>query len=286
MSKASIVNRISRLQRDLADITRRISQESKREADCSNIIARIRKSITKNTKPNQLNSKLSEINRRQDELSKIQSRRADLERKEADTTSKLYKYRDDLEREEERERKRQIDEEKKRGKEQLQFHRTMKRELEAQRRLTRQFEPDSRSAAQTIPDYDLFISHASEDKNDFVRPLANALKSLDMKVWYDEITLELGDSLRENIDKGLLRSKYGAVVLSPFFFAKNWTQYELNGMVVREMNGEKVILPIWHRVTKDEVLAYSPNLADRVALNSSTESIYEIATRPAERVLK
>ncbi|MGB3142526.1 MAG: toll/interleukin-1 receptor domain-containing protein, partial [Maribacter sp.] len=98
-----------------------------------------------------------------------------------------------------------------------------------------------------------------------------------IKVWYDEFELKLGDSLRRSIDKGLINSKYGIVVLSTSFFKRNWTQYELDGFVNREMNGMKVILPIWHKVSKDEVQKFSPSLADKVALNSSVYSIKEIA---------
>lgn len=71
------------------------------------------------------------------------------------------------------------------------------------------------------------------------------------------------------IDKGLANSRFGIVVLSPSFFAKNWTQYELDGLVAKEMTGGKVILPLWHKVSKDEVMAYSPTLADKVALNTA-----------------
>ncbi|WP_442481378.1 TIR domain-containing protein [Aeoliella sp. SH292] len=110
--------------------------------------------------------------------------------------------------------------------------------------------------------FDLFISHASEDKDDFVRPLAEALSAAGLKVWYDEFSLSLGDSLRKSIDHGLANSRFGLVVLSSAFFAKNWTQYELNGMVSREMEGEKVILPLWHKVTKNEVMRFSPTLVD------------------------
>ena len=51
-------------------------------------------------------------------------------------------------------------------------------------------------------DYDVFISHASEDKDTVVRPLANALLQRGLKVWYDEFELKIGDSLRRKIDKG------------------------------------------------------------------------------------
>lgn len=135
------------------------------------------------------------------------------------------------------------------------------------------------------PEYDLFISHASEDKEDFVRPLAETLQQLGVNVWYDEFTLKVGDSLRQKIDSGLRNSKYGTVVLSTDFIKKDWTNYALDGLVAREMNGHKMILPIWHKITKNDVLDYSPNLADKVALNTSVNSIEEIAHQLADVIL-
>ena len=96
-------------------------------------------------------------------------------------------------------------------------------------------------------------------------------------IWYDEFELEVGDSLRQSIDKGLANSRYGIVILSPDFFAKNWPQYELNGLTAREIDGHKVILPIWHNVNRQDVLAYSPTLADKVALTTGKLSIRKIA---------
>ena len=91
--------------------------------------------------------------------------------------------------------------------------------------------------------YDAFISHASEDK-DLVRPLATILREMGFAIWYDEFELRVGDSLRRSIDRGLAGSRVGVVVLSPAFFAKNWPQYELDGLVVKENAAGKVILPL------------------------------------------
>jgi hypothetical protein len=73
-------------------------------------------------------------------------------------------------------------------------------------------------------------------------------------------------------------------VLSPSFFAKHWTQYELDGLVAREMSGEQIILPIWHKISKDELLAISPSLTDKVALRTADLTIDEIADQLAEAV--
>src|SRR6185436_12735864 len=98
--------------------------------------------------------------------------------------------------------------------------------------------------------WDVFISHASEDKDDFVRPLAQALAQLGVKVWYDEFTLVVGDSLSRSIDRGLTASTYGIVIISPSFIEKKWPERELRGLVAREIEEEqKVILPIWLGVT-------------------------------------
>jgi len=134
------------------------------------------------------------------------------------------------------------------------------------------------------PEYDVFISHASEDKDEIVRPLAQALKNNELIVWYDEFELRIGDSLRRKIDQGLANSKFGIVVLSQNFFKKGWTQYELDGIVTRAVTGEQVILPIWHNISKKEVMDFSPSLADKVARSTSTHSIEEIADEIAELI--
>lgn len=130
--------------------------------------------------------------------------------------------------------------------------------------------------------YDVFISHASEDKEDLVRPLTNALIARGLKVWFDEMTLKIGDSLRQKIDKGLANSKIGLVVLSPSFIKKGWTNYELDGIVTRAVSGEQVLLPIWHNITKQQVVDFSPSIADKVARSTATNTIEEIATEIAE----
>jgi hypothetical protein len=139
--------------------------------------------------------------------------------------------------------------------------------------------------SETAPDdigYDAFISHASEDKSSLVRPLARALDKMGFRIWYDEFELKVGDSLRESIDKGLVNSRYGVVILSKAFFAKNWPKYELNGLTAREIEGHKVILPVWHKITKGQILSCSPSLADKIAVNTKGKTITQVAKALAE----
>jgi TIR domain len=118
--------------------------------------------------------------------------------------------------------------------------------------------------------HDVFICHASEDKEDFVRPLAHALRERHLDVWYDEFVLHVGDSLRATIDRGLASCRFGVVVLSPSFFTKAWAQRELNGLVARETaEGRPVVLPVWHGLGRDDILRHSPPLADAVAISSN-----------------
>ncbi|MGB4598623.1 MAG: DUF1883 domain-containing protein [Trichlorobacter sp.] len=130
--------------------------------------------------------------------------------------------------------------------------------------------------------FDVFISHASEDKESIVRSLASELANQGLKVWYDEFTLKIGDSLRQKIDKGLTKSRVGLVVLSPSFVAKGWTNYELDGIITRSVSGEQILLPIWHNITKQEVIDFSPSLADKVARSTATHTVNEIAVEIAD----
>lgn len=126
--------------------------------------------------------------------------------------------------------------------------------------------------------FDVFISHTSEDKAEVVRPLATALRDAGLIVWYDEFELRMGDSLRRKIDQGLAKSRFGVVVLSRAFFGRGWPEYELDGLVTRAVSGEQVLLPVWHDVTKREVMDYSSSLADRVARSTATHTVEEIAS--------
>lgn len=90
--------------------------------------------------------------------------------------------------------------------------------------------------------------------------------------------LRIGDSLRQAIDKGLSKSRFGIVVLSPNFFRKKWPQRELDGLVQREVLGQKVILPIWHNVSHEDVSKYSLPLADKVA-GSTSSGISQLAAQ-------
>lgn len=215
-----------------------------------------------------------------DEIAKIQNKRAGIAKKIADKTGQLHQAERGLSKEQEQERKKFIDAEKKREREQLDHQRRVSSELQKQRTSLQIVQLNSPLGIPT-KNHDAFISYAREDE-EFVHPLAQALSEKGYNIWYDKFALSVGDSLRRTIDKGLATSRYGIVILSSAFFAKNWPQYELDGLVAKEMYGEKVILPIWHRVSKDEVISYSPSLADKVAINSSLSSIEEIVQQLGE----
>lgn len=116
--------------------------------------------------------------------------------------------------------------------------------------------------------WDVFISHASEDKDSIARPLALRLQREGLRVWLDEQELILGDSLRQKIDHGLSASRWGVVILSPSFLAKEWPQAELDALLSKELNGQRVLLPVWHRISADELSRASPILASRLAIDT------------------
>ena len=117
--------------------------------------------------------------------------------------------------------------------------------------------------------WDVFISHASEDKLSVASPLSEKLIQKGLRVWLDDHQLTVGDSLRRKIDEGLAKSQFGVVILSEKFFSKEWPQKELDALVSREDGKEKVILPIWHEIDQSIVLRHSPMLADKLAVSTS-----------------
>lgn len=117
-------------------------------------------------------------------------------------------------------------------------------------------------------EYDVFVAHASEDKEAVVRPLVDALTSRGIRAWYDEFELRVGDKPMQVIDEGLKRSERGIVVLSPSFFSKDWSQLELSAMV-STMQASRPILPIWHNITAGDIGKYSPILSGILAAKTA-----------------
>ena len=129
--------------------------------------------------------------------------------------------------------------------------------------------------------YDLFICHASLDKQNFVEPLAKALKRRNLEIWYDDFSLKPGDSVRRAIEHGISDSSVGLVILSPRFFDREWPQRELDALVSLEISGKKRIIPIWLELDHSSVSDFSPLLADRKAI-IATSDIKTLANQMGE----
>jgi TIR domain len=138
-------------------------------------------------------------------------------------------------------------------------------------------QPSGPPASEAVPLFDVFVSHATED-NAYVEPLVKALEGARIRVWFDKNTLEWGDDLRSGIDRGLTNCRFGIVVFSKAFLRKKkWTEYELNSLFALEKAGRKLILPIWHGITREDLIQYSPTFADRLAkILSATDNYADI----------
>jgi hypothetical protein len=132
--------------------------------------------------------------------------------------------------------------------------------------------------------WDVFISHASEDKPTVAIPLAEALQERGVTAWLDKADLHIGESLRRRIDQGLTASRFAVVVLRPSYFAKGWRQYELDGIVTFSVAGKQNFLRIWHDLGHADVMAKSPSLADKLARSTVERGIEAIADAIADLV--
>lgn len=278
MNPSYYQNQINRIEKEIADLHKKIADENKKEINKNKQIDSVNRTINKNTSISSLQSKQRQIQGYQNDIFNCKKKIADYQQKIAAKSVDLGRKKQDLRKAEEAEIKKQ-------NQHQLDIQRKLQQSIDEQKsQLDLLINQNYSSKTSEINDkdvevvkqYDFFISHASEDKEDIVRSLADHLKENGFSVWYDEFELKIGDSLRKKIDAGLINSRYGIVIISPSFVKKNWTEYELNGMVAREMNGHKVILPIWHKISKDEVLKFSPTLADKMALNTSIHSTEDI----------
>lgn len=135
------------------------------------------------------------------------------------------------------------------------------------------------ASPKTNTTYDVFLSHAWQDKNSFADSLARELINQGFSVWYDTDTIKWGESIRAKIDGGLLTARTAIVILSSSYTAeeKYWTRYELDGLIQLESKGRIKLLFVWHNITHDEVLEYGPSIAGRLALRTDQVSPCEMA---------
>lgn len=284
MSISMARSTVARLQKDIANLRVKDAQEARKEADLSAKMVSASNTARSSKSTSIITSKLNEASRASKDSALVQKRRAEIAKSIASKLGDLHRAQNSLEMAEDSDRKKATADQKKSDAARARQFKQLDKQLRDQRRVAIE-QPLVVSAAapesggDVAPKYDVFISHASEDKEAFVRPFAMKLTAAGIEPFYDEMSMTWGDSLRRRIEQGLARSRFGIVILSKSFFAKEWPQRELDGLVALEIHGQSRILPIWHEVSKDEVVRFSPTLADKVALNTSLLSVDEIVAK-------
>lgn len=278
MSVEQYQRAVNRLEGELADLEKKQADLLKKESTSMSKINSIEKSISKNTSVNTLISKQKEIQRHSNDVAKYAKERSDISSKISNKRKSLADNKISLQKEEKRESELQ----KKQQAKLLKSYETQIEELT--KNLEINIEKDQKLSQKGFyqqqysdEEFDVFISHATEDKESFVNGLVTDLKERGFSVWIDTVEMTWGDSLRASIDNGLINAQFGIVVLSEHYISKGWTQYELEGLFQREMSEGKLILPIWHDITKDQVMRFSPTLAGRKALSTALFSTSEIS---------
>ncbi len=272
---------VNQIDKDIANLEKKMSDLVKKEADKTKKIGDIERSITPNTSQSTLKSKIRQMENYQKELSKILLDKATINQKLAEKRKRRVDAVAKLQKEE-------LTQAKKVEKQQKSMFAIYEQQIEE---LTKQITMQENITenekiiftSETEEEYDVFVSHATEDKESFSDEFVRILREkYNLKVWYDAISIKWGDSIRTEIDKGLKKSKFGVVILSRSYVSKYWTNYELEGLFQREANGGKLILPIWHNITKQEVQQFSLSLAGKMAMNTAFMTPDEIAKKLSE----
>jgi hypothetical protein len=275
MSVDQAQRNLNRIDNEIADLEVKLAAETKNEADKTRRINDIERSITNSTSASTVQSKQRQIQGFRNDLVKVATNIATISHKIAEKRRQRSIAAQNLQREELVASKRA--EKSQRELQQNYEHRIAELTSQLAQNISSQVATTHLYSETGDEEYDVFLSHASEDKKSFVDDLYQELSQAGIKVWYDDMNIQWGDSLRAKIDNGLKKSKFGIVVLSVHYIQKGWTQYELDGLFEREMVGGKTILPIWHNISKKEVHDFSPTLSNRLALNSSLLTPREIS---------
>ena len=273
MSSAQYQRSVNSLDKEIADLEKKKAQEEQKVADLNKKIASAQKDINRTKSESTKVSKTKQVVSWMDDLSKKQSNIASYGEKIANKRLKRNSEYQKLQRALEDEQKK-LQKNYERTIEQLSQTITVSDVMPSMRQKFVE-----KNVSIDDEEYDVFISHAWEDKKDFVDEFVTTLENLNIRVWYDTKKLQWGDSMRSKIDEGLRKSKFGVAILSPNYIAegKYWTKEEFNGLFQLESINGKKILPIWHNLTKAQVMKFSPMIADKKAMTTATMTSEEIA---------
>lgn len=264
---------VNALDKEIADLEKKKAAQDKKAADEQKKAANV--SISKNASPATIKSKLKQRDSHLAAATKASAESASLAKRIADKRKKRNDAAVHLQKEETNAQK----ELNKATQQILQAYEHRIEEL--QTRAAPSVLASHMVEENILPEYDVFVSHASEDKEEFVDEFVAELRKLDIKVWYDTSEIKWGDSMRARIDDGLRKSRFGIAVLSPDYIkeGKYWTKAELDGLFQLESINGKTLLPVWHKLTKAEVMAYSPILGSKLAMTTATMTPAEIAAQ-------
>jgi TIR domain len=136
-------------------------------------------------------------------------------------------------------------------------------------------------AQQPAREVDAFLSYARIDGSEVGGALREALESLGVSVWFDEVAIVPGKSQARQMDRGLQRARAGIAVLTPAYLAgRFWTERELGALLHKD-----TLIPVLHGVTFDEVREYSGILPDLAGFETSRDAVAVIAQKIAAAVL-
>lgn len=144
----------------------------------------------------------------------------------------------------------------------------------------------STSVTREHTQYDLFLSHANRDKQEYVNELKESLDKLGISIFYDKDTIKWGNRWKEKIYEGVEKSEFAIIVISENFFGREWTEKELDELLQRQnSSGQEIILPILHNITIQQFEERYPEVAEIQAISSDEYSKDEIALLFAERLI-
>lgn len=269
---------VNSLDKDIAALEKKKAEAEKKHAELSSKISTTQKSITPRTSASIAASKMKQISGWESDRAKKSAESADLGKKIAEKRQKRNDAYLKLQ-------KAQQDEQKKQNREMKRMQESYESRIAQLQSMAIPSGVNISSAVDEQDDvqYDVFVSHAWEDKESFVEEFVQELQKLNLRVWYDKKQIKWGDSMRAKIDEGLRKSKFGVAVLSPDYIkeGKYWTKAELDGLFQLESVNGKMLLPVWHNLTKKEVMAYSPIIAGKLAMNTASMTPAEIAAELA-----
>lgn len=148
----------------------------------------------------------------------------------------------------------------------------------------RDLEPVRAATMTRTQENDVFLCHAWPDRQADAKDVFDLFVGEGISVWFSEVSLRPGTDMRVAIERGLVSSRMGIVLVTPAMLDKLRTDRIVANAELSALLRRNLLVPVMHGVTIEDLDQVSPTLASRGGFSTAEEPMGDIVVKVAELI--